>query len=188
MDNYSNYDFSNYDYSSSYSSSSSMSGPMLAVMLVVYGIIFVCGIITIIGMWKAYTKANKPGWASIIPIYREIVQLEIAGRPAWWVLLMMFVPLFGTWVAIVALIDLAKSYGKSGGFAALLILVPVVGWPMLGFGKDRYLGPVATNRTDFMPSPDAPAAATYAPVGQVPVAPAAPVSVEQPTPPQPPQQ
>jgi hypothetical protein len=103
MDNYSNYDFSNYaNYSTSYSdgltttsSSAAMDGAVLMIMLVVYGIVFLLSIVTMVGMWKAFAKAGKPGWAAIVPIYNNIVQLEIAGRPAWWVLLTMFVPIFG---------------------------------------------------------------------------------------------
>jgi hypothetical protein len=42
-------------------------------------------------MWKVFTKADKPGWAAIVPIYNVIVMLKIAGRPMWW-LLLMFIP------------------------------------------------------------------------------------------------
>jgi hypothetical protein len=36
---------------------------------------------------KIFAKANKPGWAAIIPIYNMIVLLEVVGRPFWWILL-----------------------------------------------------------------------------------------------------
>ena len=32
-------------------------------------------VVIIIGMWKIFTKAGKPGWASIVPIYNIIVLL-----------------------------------------------------------------------------------------------------------------
>ena len=35
-------------------------------------------------MWRIFTKAGKPGWAAIIPIYNILVELEIVGRPWWW--------------------------------------------------------------------------------------------------------
>ena len=58
MDNYSNYDFSNYaNYSTSYSdgltttsSSAAMDGAVLMIMLVVYGIVFLLSIVTMVGM------------------------------------------------------------------------------------------------------------------------------------------
>lgn len=37
-------------------------------------------------------------------------------------------------------ISIAKSYGKSSDFSILLILLPVIGYPMLGFGKSEYVG------------------------------------------------
>jgi hypothetical protein len=41
---------------------------------------------------------------------------------------------------IVLLVALARNFGKSGGFAAGLILLPIVFFPMLAFGKASYLG------------------------------------------------
>ena len=48
-------------------------------------------LLVIAGMWKIFVKAGKPGWAAIIPIYNFVVLCEIAGKPAWWVVL-LFVP------------------------------------------------------------------------------------------------
>ena len=143
---------------------------VMGVMAIMYLLALIVGIIVIVSMWKIFTKAGKPGWAAIVPVYREIVQLEIAGRPTWWVLLMMFVPIFLVWVAIVAAIDFAKSYGKSTGFGVLVALLPFIGLPMLAFGKDtHYVGPVAEGLDTFTPAPDRTAAATPT----VPPAPAA---------------
>ena len=38
-------------------------------------------VISIVALWKVFTKAGKPGWASIIPIYNTIVIIQIAGKP-----------------------------------------------------------------------------------------------------------
>lgn len=43
-------------------------------------------------------------------------------------------------VQIIVSIDVAKSFGKGGGFAVLLILLPIVGYPLLGFGDAQYQG------------------------------------------------
>ncbi len=43
----------------------------------------IVGIVGIIAMWRLFTKAGQPGWASLIPIYNTIVLLQIAGRSAW---------------------------------------------------------------------------------------------------------
>ena len=46
-------------------------------------------ILVIAGMWRVFTKAGKPGWAALIPIYNLIVLLQIVGKPAWWLLLFL---------------------------------------------------------------------------------------------------
>lgn len=93
----------------------------------------------IASMWKVFTKAGQPGWASIVPIYNAIVLFKIIGKPAWWVVLML-IPLVNFVVSIIATIALAKSFGKGGGFAAGLILLPFVFMPMLAFGDAQYQG------------------------------------------------
>lgn len=97
----------------------------------------------IIAMWRVFTKAGKPGWASIIPFYNIYVELKIVGRPGWW-LVLMFIPIVNIVIGIIVTIDLAKSFGKGGGFAVLLILLPFIGFAILGFSKNAvYVGPVA---------------------------------------------
>lgn len=95
--------------------------------------------------WKIFTKAGKPGWASIIPIYNVIVLLEICGRPIWWILLCL-IPCVNFVIGIILAVDLAKSFGKEVAFAIGLILLPIVFYPILAFGSAQYLGPSAANR------------------------------------------
>ena len=49
----------------------------------------VVAILVIAGLWRVFTKAGKPGWAALIPIYNLIVLLQITGKPAWWLLLFL---------------------------------------------------------------------------------------------------
>ena len=98
-------------------------------------------IILIAAMWKVYTKAGKPGWASIIPFYNIWVLLEIIGRPGWW-LILFFIPFVNFIIAIIVSIDLAKSFGKSAAYGiVLLFFLNVIGYLMLGFGSAEYQGP-----------------------------------------------
>lgn len=103
---------------------------------------FVVGIIMIIAMWKLFSKAGKPGWASLIPIYNIWVLLEIVGRPGWWIILML-IPGVNFIIGIIVMIDLAKSFGKETGFAIGLILLPFIFMLILAFGKAQYQGPAA---------------------------------------------
>ncbi len=99
-------------------------------------------VVLVAAQWKIFTKAGKPGWAAIIPIYNIIVFLEIIGRPIWWIVLFL-IPFVNIIVGIIALLDLAKSFGKSTGFAIGLILLSPIFLLILGFGDSRYQGPAA---------------------------------------------
>ena len=93
--------------------------------------------LAIIGLWKLFTKAGKPGWASIIPIYNSIVMIEMAGKPIWWVIL-LFIPLVNIVFSILIMIGLAKNFGRGTGTAVGLILLPMIFLLILGFGSAEY--------------------------------------------------
>ncbi len=96
-------------------------------------------LLIIISLWKIFTKAGKPGWASIIPIYNAIVLLEIVDKPLWWIILML-IPIVNVIIAIIVNVELAKKFGQSVGFAIGMILLPIIFYPILGFGSARYTG------------------------------------------------
>jgi hypothetical protein len=99
-------------------------------------------VLMIAGLWQVFTKAGKPGWAAIIPIYNLIILLEIIGRPIWWIILML-IPCVNIVVAAIVFIDLAKSFGKGVGFGIGLWLLGFIFIPILGFGSAQYQGPAA---------------------------------------------
>ncbi|WP_282035518.1 DUF5684 domain-containing protein [Saccharicrinis aurantiacus] len=97
-------------------------------------------LILIAAQWKTFTKAEKPGWACIVPIYQIIILLEIVGKPAWWILLLIF-PLTSPIIAIWMINLLSKSFGKGIGFTLGLIFLGPIFWLILGFGNSEYQGP-----------------------------------------------
>jgi len=101
-------------------------------------------------IWRLFEKAGKPGWASIIPVYNYLVELEIIGRPWWW-LLLMFVPVVNVVIGIIITLDLAKVFGKTSGFAVGMILLPFIFFPILALGDATYLGPIAGQPSSPLP-------------------------------------
>jgi hypothetical protein len=99
-------------------------------------------VLVIAAQWAIFTKAGKPGWAAIIPIYNTIVLLQIVGRPVWWIILLL-IPIVNIIVGIIVLNDLSKSFGKGVGFTLGLIFLSIIFYPILGFGSARYVGPAA---------------------------------------------
>lgn len=93
----------------------------------------------IASLWKVFAKAGQPGWAAIVPIYNLAVLCKVAGRPAWWVLL-MFIPIVNVLVLAVVSIDIAKAFGKGVAFGLGLWLFGFIFYPMLAFGGAQYVG------------------------------------------------
>jgi len=89
--------------------------------------------------WTVYTKAGKPGWACLVPIYNIVVLLEIVGKPTWWFVLML-VPVANIIVAIIMWMELAKVFGKGSGFGLGLIFLGCIFMPILAFGSAQYVG------------------------------------------------
>lgn len=96
-------------------------------------------ILVLASWWKIFTKAGKPGWAAIIPIYNLVVFLEVVNRPIWWIVL-LFIPVVNVVMGIILANDLARAFGKGVGWTIGLIFLGFVFFPILGFGSDPFLG------------------------------------------------
>jgi len=118
----------------------SVIGAGFMLLFIVFSMIF--SLLLIASLWKIFEKAGKPAWASLIPIYNIVILVEIIGKPTIWIL-WLIMPcvnfVFGIWATNL----LAKSFGKTEGFTVGLIILPIVFYPILGFGGARYLGPSA---------------------------------------------
>lgn len=115
-------------------------GGLVALFVILVSIVgMITGLISLAGMWKSFEKAGQPGWAVIVPIYNAYVLIEIADRPAWWLLLLL-VPVVNIFVIFVVFIDFAEKFGKGVGFGIGLALLGVVFFPLLGFGDAQYQG------------------------------------------------
>lgn len=133
-----------YNYNYSYSTTDPAEvGAMLGVVAVIWIIILAISLVIIIAQWKMFKKGNKPGWAAIVPIYNQVVQCQMVGVSPWWILISM-IPMVGSIAAIYFMILLsvstARAFGKSDSFAVGLIFLPIVFYPMLGFGSAQYVG------------------------------------------------
>ena len=94
-------------------------------------------VIAIIAQWKIFTKAGRPGWYSLIPIFNVYQLFKIAGMSGWMMLLML-IPIANIVVSILLAVNLAKAFGKGTGFAVGLILLPGIFYLILAFGSAKY--------------------------------------------------
>lgn len=100
-------------------------------------------VVTLIGAWGVFRKANHPGWSALLPIYNVWILLKIVGRPGWW-LILYFIPVVGQLAWMVNMWDLARSFEQGVGYAVGLIILPFIFLLLLGFDDMRhYYGPAA---------------------------------------------
>ena len=140
------YNYGSYGYDSA---AAGLTTGLLIFYIFIWIIALAVSVVQIIGMWKVFKKAGKNGWEAIVPFYNAWVLFEISGYPGYY-MFFGFIPCVGPIVLLVFeildAISLAKKFNKSSGFAALLILVPVVGYCILGFGNDTYDASLGENK------------------------------------------
>lgn len=96
-------------------------------------------VISIVIMWKLFTKAGEEGWKSIIPVYNLYIVFKITWGSGWMFLLLL-IPIVNIYVIIKTCINTAHAFGKGGWFAAgLFFLSPIFGL-ILAFSNCQYLG------------------------------------------------
>jgi hypothetical protein len=105
-------------------------GPIAMVFTVIW---LAVAVVMIAAMWKVFEKAGEPGWAAIVPIYNLYILLKIAGKPAWWIVLML-IPFVNLIVWVIAMIAVAARFGKGTGFGLGLAFLGLIFFPMLAWG------------------------------------------------------
>ena len=115
---------------------SAADGGILGTMLLLIGAVY---LVLLVARWKLYTKAGRPGWAALIPIYSTVVFCQICGRSGWLTLALM-IPGVNVIVSIMLTVDLARVFGRGTGFVFGLIFLSPIFFPILAFGSSRYVG------------------------------------------------
>lgn len=76
-------------------------------ILVVYMVIVLAvAVISLVGMWKIFVKAGKPGWGAIIPFYNMYCLFEMSFGTGW-LFLLCLVPCVNVVITIIMWIKLA---------------------------------------------------------------------------------
>lgn len=135
-------------------------GAVLATAMAIIGIVFAVlavflVLVTIIN-WKLLTKMGDEGWKALIPIYNTWSLCEGVGlNPHWsWIIvvapgILAAIPAIGSvagsvlliYFQVIYCISLARSFGKSDGFAVLLyFFFPITGFLLF---NEEYKGKLA---------------------------------------------
>ncbi len=101
------------------------------------GIGLAIGLLTLVSLWRVFTKAGQPGWAAIIPFYNFYVLCKIAQKPGWWWVLLL-IPVVNWIIALIVKLGVSENFGKSSAFGVGLWLLPMIFYPILAFGEAQY--------------------------------------------------
>lgn len=114
-----------------------MQGAPTAVVILYLVIV----LLMIVSLWITVNKAGRPGVSQIIPIWNIIELVRISGKPVWWVILILLIPIVNLVLIIMVWHGISKAFGKDAGFTVGLVLLPFVFFPILAFGKATYTKP-----------------------------------------------
>lgn len=110
--------------------------PVFATLISVIVIAF--AVVLIAAQWRIFTRAGEPGWAAILPFYNQFVLFRIAGLNPW-LFLLLFVPIANIVVTVMAALGLGRAFGKGTAWSLILLwLFSVIGYLILGYGRDEY--------------------------------------------------
>ena len=108
------------------------SGPLI--------ISFCSSILSLIAMWKIFTKAGEAGWKAIIPIYNSYILFKIIYGDGWKILLAL-VPILNIVLGIMMYVRLGQRFGKSTGFIIGLVFLTPIFELIMAFDNSYYQGP-----------------------------------------------
>lgn len=109
-------------------------------MTTIMGIISLAlAVVSYVAMWRVFEKADRPGWAALIPFYNAYTEFDIVYGNGWKFLLLL-IPFYNIYVAIKFDIDFAHAYGQSTAFGVGLIFLSTIFTCILGFGSAEYEG------------------------------------------------
>jgi hypothetical protein len=97
-------------------------------------------IITVLALWPVFTKAGRPGWAAIIPIYNSYTLVKIAGYHGAMTIL-LFIPIVNIVVWLLIGLGVGRAFGRGTAFSVFLLwLFALIGYFIVGYGRSRYQG------------------------------------------------
>ena len=118
----------------------SLLGGLIAAFIIIYIALIIFSLATVvilyISLWFIAQKAGRPGWIGIIPVLNQLLLLDLAGKPWWWIFFILMVPVANIVFLALTYVDLVRAFGKSGGWAAGLIFLPFVFFPILALSKN----------------------------------------------------
>jgi hypothetical protein len=81
-----------------------------------------------------FGKAGQASWKALIPFFNLFVFTKIVNKPVWWTIIYLLFPIG----FILSSLQISKLFDKKIVYSIGLILLPIVFYPLLAFGKSSY--------------------------------------------------
>ncbi len=98
---------------------------MMVVMLVIYIFFGYCLMVI-----AQKTGHGGTGWWGFIPILNVLLMFQIAGKPLWWIILLL-IPIVNLVIIILTYLAMAEARGKPAWMGLLCLFW--IGFPILAF-------------------------------------------------------
>ena len=82
-----------------------------------------------------FGKAGHAGWKALVPFFNLFIFTKIAKKPVWWLVIYFIFPVG----FILSTLQISKLFSKKIVFSIGLILLPIIFYPLLAFGKAQYI-------------------------------------------------
>ena len=105
------------------------------ITLSVVGTLGIFFLIYSICWFKIFNKAGEAGWKALIPFFNLFIFTKIAKKPIWWLIIYLILPLG----YIFSSLQISKLFGKNITFSIGLIVLPIIFYPILAFGKTNFI-------------------------------------------------
>lgn len=124
-----------------------------SILLALVGFCFIsmsfAMILSMIGMWKLFQKADRPRWGALIPFYNAYLLFDIVWGNGYLSLLLL-IPIGNIIIGIATGLKMAKAYGQRTIFGVGMIFFPMIFMLILAYGKSKYVGPVSSNNRKYV--------------------------------------
>ena len=124
-----------YSYSFNPSMAPGLLGFIMKMGTLLWLFVLVFNVLQIIGMGKLFQRFNKPGWASLIPLYNYYIMCEIVELPKYFVLLLI-VPVANIYALYKIYDGICKKCEKPSWYTFAMLFFPYIFIPILGFNID----------------------------------------------------
>lgn len=128
----------------------SIFGLILGLLLILFAIAVV--VFYFIAAWRIYTKAGRPGWANLIPVYCWVEFFHVAWGSGVYFLLML-IPVANILVALITVHKLSESFHHGIGYTLGLFFLPWIFIPVLAFGKSKHIRNTEEPKTEIAERP-----------------------------------